>query len=212
VDDPVGVDGGRVGVLVRGVVEGEAPSVANGLEEPVHEPGVQGHRLVDVDVDGLVARCLVEAVEDLVGGLPEGLAQLGDGALEGHDEGQLVFVEELEIPEDILVQLVDAGACLGDGEAALLQKGEVPLYGAGRGVELPAEGGRGHPFLLEEELQHLPHAHQALVGVLLACHLALFQTVEKRLSAALRCILRHCGVRNSTPHCSGFARLASKHF
>jgi hypothetical protein len=38
------------------------------------------------------------------------------------------------------------------------------------------------------------------------------QAVETRLSAALRCILRHCGVRNSTPHSSGFARLASKHF
>ena len=39
-------------------------------------------------------------------------------------------------------------------------------------MELPAEGGRRHPFLLEEELQHLPHAHQAPVGVLLACHRA----------------------------------------
>ena len=121
VDDPVGVDGGRVGVD-RGVVEGDAPSVADGLEEPVHEPGVEGHRLVDVDVDGLGGRGLVEAVEDLVGGLLEGLAQLGDGALEGDDEGQLVFVEELEILEDILVQPVDAGACLGHGEAALLQE------------------------------------------------------------------------------------------
>ena len=26
--------------------------------------------------------------------------------------------------------------------------------------------------------------------------------------AALRCILRHCGVATSTPHSSGFARLA----
>jgi hypothetical protein len=31
-------------------------------------------------------------------------------------------------------------------------------------------------------------------------------------SAALRYILRHCGVRESTPHSSGFARLASNHF
>jgi hypothetical protein len=30
--------------------------------------------------------------------------------------------------------------------------------------------------------------------------------------AALRCILRHCGVRKSTPHSSGFARLASGAF
>ena len=75
-----------------------------------------------MDVDGLRGRRLVEAVEDLVGGLLEGLAQLGDGALEGHDEGQLVFVEELEILEDILVQPVDPGACLGHGEAALLEE------------------------------------------------------------------------------------------
>jgi hypothetical protein len=40
----------------------------------------------------------------------------------------------------------------------------------------------------------------------------IWQAVEKHLSAALRCILRHCGVRESTPHSSGFARLASKHF
>jgi len=110
VDDLVRVGGGRVGVVSRGVVKGEAPSIADGPEEPVHESGVQGHRFVDVDVDGLGGRCLVEAVEDLVGGLPEGLAELGDGALEGHDEGQLVFVEELEIPENVLVQPVDTGA------------------------------------------------------------------------------------------------------
>jgi hypothetical protein len=30
----------------------------------------------------------------------------------------------------------------------------------------------------------------------------------KNPDAALRCILRHCGVRQSTPHSSGFARLA----
>jgi hypothetical protein len=30
----------------------------------------------------------------------------------------------------------------------------------------------------------------------------------KNPDAALRFILRHCGVRNSTPHSSGFARLA----
>jgi hypothetical protein len=30
----------------------------------------------------------------------------------------------------------------------------------------------------------------------------------KSPDAALRCILRHCGVRKSTPHSSGFARLA----
>ena len=30
--------------------------------------------------------------------------------------------------------------------------------------------------------------------------------------AALRCILRHCGVPISTPHFSGFARLASEAF
>src|SRR3989339_108854 len=30
----------------------------------------------------------------------------------------------------------------------------------------------------------------------------------KRPDAALRFILRHCGVRNSTPHSSGLARLA----
>ena len=106
----------------RGVVEGNPPLVADRLEEPVHEPGIEGHRLVDVDVDGLGGRCLVEPVEDLVGGLLEGLAQLGDGALEGHDEGQLVFVEELEVLEDVLVQPVDPGACLGYREAALLQE------------------------------------------------------------------------------------------
>jgi len=30
----------------------------------------------------------------------------------------------------------------------------------------------------------------------------------KKPDAALRFILRHCGVQNSTPHSSGFARLA----
>jgi hypothetical protein len=30
----------------------------------------------------------------------------------------------------------------------------------------------------------------------------------KSPDAALRCILRHCGVRTCTPHSSGFARLA----
>jgi hypothetical protein len=30
----------------------------------------------------------------------------------------------------------------------------------------------------------------------------------KSPDAALRCILRHCGVRKSTPHDSGLARLA----
>jgi len=34
----------------------------------------------------------------------------------------------------------------------------------------------------------------------------------KSPSAALRCILRHCGVPMSTPHSSGFARLASEAF
>jgi len=34
----------------------------------------------------------------------------------------------------------------------------------------------------------------------------------KSLFAALRCILRHCGVPISTPHFSGFARLASEAF
>jgi hypothetical protein len=30
----------------------------------------------------------------------------------------------------------------------------------------------------------------------------------KNPDAALRCILRHCGVHKSTPHSSGFVRLA----
>ena len=34
----------------------------------------------------------------------------------------------------------------------------------------------------------------------------------KSPSAALRCILRHCGVQVSTPHSVGFARLASEAF
>ncbi len=34
----------------------------------------------------------------------------------------------------------------------------------------------------------------------------------KSPDAALRFILRHCGVRNSTPHSSGFARLACSLF
>jgi len=34
----------------------------------------------------------------------------------------------------------------------------------------------------------------------------------KAPSAALRCILRHCGVLKSTPHSSGFARLADEAF
>ena len=34
----------------------------------------------------------------------------------------------------------------------------------------------------------------------------------KSPSAALRCILSHCGVQVSTPHSVGFARLASEAF
>jgi hypothetical protein len=36
----------------------------------------------------------------------------------------------------------------------------------------------------------------------------IFDDIVKSPYAALRCILRHCGVRPSTPHSSGFARLA----
>ena len=39
-----------------------------------------------------------------------------------------------------------------------------------------------------------------------------FDDFVKSPYAALRCILRHCGVRKSTPHSSGFARLASGAF
>jgi hypothetical protein len=35
-----------------------------------------------------------------------------------------------------------------------------------------------------------------------------FDNFVKSPDTALRCILRHCGVRHSTPHSSGFARLA----
>jgi hypothetical protein len=37
---------------------------------------------------------------------------------------------------------------------------------------------------------------------------AIFDGLVKSPNAALRCILRRCGVRQSTPHSSGFARLA----
>jgi len=39
-------------------------------------------------------------------------------------------------------------------------------------------------------------------------HLVNYDGFVKSPDAALRCILRHCGVRISTPHSSGFARLA----
>jgi hypothetical protein len=39
-----------------------------------------------------------------------------------------------------------------------------------------------------------------------------FDDFVKSPSAALRCILRHCGVTTSTPHSSGFARLAYEAF
>ena len=39
-----------------------------------------------------------------------------------------------------------------------------------------------------------------------------FDGFVKSPSAALRCILSHCGVQVSTPHSVGFARLASEAF
>jgi hypothetical protein len=39
-----------------------------------------------------------------------------------------------------------------------------------------------------------------------------FDGFLKSPSAALRCILSHCGVQVSTPHSVGFARLASAAF
>jgi hypothetical protein len=39
-------------------------------------------------------------------------------------------------------------------------------------------------------------------------HLIILDGFVKSPDAALRFILRHCGVRQSTPHSSGFARLA----
>jgi hypothetical protein len=40
----------------------------------------------------------------------------------------------------------------------------------------------------------------------------IFDDIVKSPYAALRYILRHCGVRPSTPHSSGFVRLASGAF
>jgi hypothetical protein len=40
----------------------------------------------------------------------------------------------------------------------------------------------------------------------------IFDGFVKSSSAALRCILSHCGVQVSTPHSVGFARLASEAF
>jgi len=42
--------------------------------------------------------------------------------------------------------------------------------------------------------------------------LAIIDDIVKSPYAALRFILRHCDVRTSTPHSSGFARLASGAF
>jgi hypothetical protein len=60
---------------------------------------------------------------------------------------------------------------------------------------------------------------QEIIGcsALTLLHLSCYAQVKldgivKSPDAALRFIFRHCGVRRSTPHSSGFARLACGHF
>ncbi|MEK6776499.1 MAG: hypothetical protein AABY87_06420, partial [bacterium] len=50
------------------------------------------------------------------------------------------------------------------------------------------------------------------VGEPIALNTLIFDGFVKSPSAALRCVLRHCSVRLSTPHSSGLARLASGPF
>ena len=60
-----------------------------------------------------------------------------------------------------------------------------------------------------------PSIHRKVVLAAIPPPIFSFKKVDgfvKSPSAALHCILRHCGVPISTPHSSGFARLASEAF
>jgi hypothetical protein len=54
-------------------------------------------------------------------------AQLPHDVLQGHDQCQLRVIEDLQVPDQVLVKLIDSFPDFMEGEAGLFQEQEVPL-------------------------------------------------------------------------------------
>lgn len=167
---PVGLQEDGVAPLLRLVPEGDLLLLVDRPDDPVQENAVQGDGVVDLHEDRHRGDAVEEPVQDPVGRLPKGLAELPHHVPEGHHQGQFRVVEDLQVLHQVLAHPVDPLLHLVQGEAGVLQQQQVPLDRPDGRPELVAQPGAGDRLPLHEDPQDLAQAEQLRLRALVTNH------------------------------------------
>ena len=117
-------------------------------------------------------------VQDVARRCLKGFTQLPHDVLQGNYQGQFRVIEDLQIPDQILVKLVDPFPNFMEGEARLFQQQQIPLNSAWGGLEILAQPRAGDLLFLHEDPEDLTQSNNTRFSINLFRHFPTLQYVK----------------------------------